>query len=244
MQSFQTAQSGHSLNGNANQEGLRRRGNDHTRTSHEDLSLSKMWILPIFHYERYGTKVKHLSVDSDTSDESFFTMVKERYLEDSSRIHRFFALRGVKKISYVKVCCLVFRPHETSVFKSFRLILRWDADLIETVQVTSTDRRLHNSSFTHLENPTFINLMTGHFQSTHHLGSIKAAQLRRNTFLSSALHTSCTFGRIQATRICKHTGRGVVGFGGYLNIFAYVTRSLHRHQGHRNLTLKIFNSKT
>lgn len=48
-------------------------------------------------------KVKHLSVDSDTSDENFFTMVKERYLEETSRIRRFVALRGVKKISYVKV---------------------------------------------------------------------------------------------------------------------------------------------
>ena len=113
MQSFQIAQSSLSRSGDANQEGLRRRGKGHAPTSHEDLSLNKMWILPIFHYERYGTKVKHLSVDSKTSDEHLFTMVKERYLEETSRIRRFFALRGVKKISYVKVChlCLSLLLH-------------------------------------------------------------------------------------------------------------------------------------
>ena len=112
VQSFQTAQTGRSLNSDANQEGLRRRGNGHTRISYEDLSMSKAWILPIFHYERYGTKVKHLSVDpADMSDETFFTMVKERYLEETSRIRRFFSLRGVKKISYVKVCCCASSSH-------------------------------------------------------------------------------------------------------------------------------------
>ena len=234
VQCSQTAQSSHSSNGDANQKGLRRRGNRHSRTSHEDLSLSKMWILPIFHYERYGTKVKHLPVDSNTSDENLFTKVKERYLEEGSRIRRFFALRGVKKISYVKVCSSSIFTSSTMILKSFRLSLEM------------SDHRFESSSFMHLENPTFINLMTGRFQSTHHPGYIRAAQLRRNTFLSSVIHTSCTFGRIPATLIWTHTGHGVVGFGGYLTVFARDTRSLHRHrhQDLRNHTPAIFSSKT
>ena len=224
MQSFQTAQSSYSHNGDATQEGLRRRGKGHARTSHEDLSLSKMWILPIFHYERYGTKVKHLPVDSNTSDENLFTMVKERYLEETSRIRRFFALRGVTKISCVKVCHLVPLPPN----KLIHLIPSWNLELAKTPLVILTDQRLRNSSFMRPENPTFINSMTGHFQSIHPHGSIRAAQLRRNISLSSVIHTSCTFGRTQVTPICKHTGHGVVGFGGYLNIFARDKISPHR----------------
>lgn len=37
------------------------------------------------------------------SDETLFTMVKAKYHEEISRLRRFFAMRGVKKISYVKV---------------------------------------------------------------------------------------------------------------------------------------------
>lgn len=38
------------------------------------------------------------------SDQTLFTIVKARYFEETSRLRRFFALKGVKKISYVKVC--------------------------------------------------------------------------------------------------------------------------------------------
>lgn len=37
------------------------------------------------------------------SDQTLFTIVRAKYLEETSRLRRFFALRGVKKISYVKV---------------------------------------------------------------------------------------------------------------------------------------------
>jgi len=53
----------------------------------------------VFQYERYGTKVKHLSVDLNTTDETLFTMVKAKDHEETSRLRRFFAMRGVKKIS-------------------------------------------------------------------------------------------------------------------------------------------------
>ncbi|KAL8790249.1 MAG: hypothetical protein Q9195_006472 [Heterodermia aff. obscurata] len=112
-QTSQTTQSADSFDADA-KEGLRRRGHGQIQTCHEDSSLSKMWILPIFQYERYGTKVKHLSVASDTCDENFFTMVKQRYLEETSRIRRFFALRGVKKISYVK---FIHAPREPDIHK-------------------------------------------------------------------------------------------------------------------------------
>ena len=49
-----------------------------------------------------------MSVQLDMSDESLFIMLKERYFEQTSRIRRIIALRGVKKISCVKVCLTVF----------------------------------------------------------------------------------------------------------------------------------------
>lgn len=83
--------------------GLRRRGQRRTQTQESALGTSNTWILPISQYERHGTKVEHLSVDLNMSDETLFTMVKAKYHEGISRLRRFFAMRGVKKISYVKV---------------------------------------------------------------------------------------------------------------------------------------------
>lgn len=80
--------------------GLRRR----SRRSRMDPAAmgSQMWMLPIFQYDRYGTTVKHLRVDSTTSDKDLFLDIKTKYHEETSRFRRFFALRGVKKISCVK----------------------------------------------------------------------------------------------------------------------------------------------
>lgn len=63
---------------------------------------SSTWVLPLFQVERYGTKVKQLAVDTKTSDESLFTMVKAQYLGMTSRTRQILYMRGVKKISYVK----------------------------------------------------------------------------------------------------------------------------------------------
>ncbi|KAL8692040.1 MAG: hypothetical protein Q9218_002849 [Villophora microphyllina] len=93
--------------------GLRRRGRRPDAT-HGNLASSPTWILPIFQIERYGTKVKHLPVDPTMSDETLFTSVKARYHEETSRIRRFFAMRGVKKISYVK---FMHAPREPDIHK-------------------------------------------------------------------------------------------------------------------------------
>lgn len=93
--------------------GLRQRGEGHTHAP-DGTNADSTWILPIFQHERYGTKVKHLPVKLDMSDETLFTTIKARYLEESSRMRRFFALRGVKKISCVK---FIHAPREPDIHK-------------------------------------------------------------------------------------------------------------------------------
>lgn len=83
---------------------LRQRGQGRNQDQQDISVRDKTWVLPLFQYERYSTKVQHLQVDGKMSDETLFTMIKQQYLTQTSRIRRFFALRGVKKISYVKVC--------------------------------------------------------------------------------------------------------------------------------------------
>ncbi|KAL8664206.1 MAG: hypothetical protein Q9202_003284 [Teloschistes flavicans] len=94
-------------------QGLRRRQRELNDTYASSAS-PPTWVLPIFQVERYGSKVKHLAVDTETSDESFFTMVKAHYLGETSRIRRFLSMRGVKKISYVK---FVHAPREPDIHK-------------------------------------------------------------------------------------------------------------------------------
>lgn len=105
VRSFQTAPTENKATENDSNlpSGLRRRGQGQSQTQQRTLVTSSTWVLPVFQYERYGTKVKHLSVDLNTTDETLFTMVKAKYHEENSRLRRFFAMRGVKKISYVKV---------------------------------------------------------------------------------------------------------------------------------------------
>ena len=50
----------------------------------------------------------------ETSDEELFTMVKAQYFKETSRVRRFLALRGIKKISYVK---FVHAPREPDIHK-------------------------------------------------------------------------------------------------------------------------------
>jgi len=105
VRSFQTAPTENRATENDSNlpSGLRRRGQGQSQTQQRTLGTSNTWVLPVFQYERYGTKVKHLSVDLNTTDETLFTMVKAKYHEETNRLRRFFAMRGVKKISYVKV---------------------------------------------------------------------------------------------------------------------------------------------
>ncbi|KAL8708280.1 MAG: hypothetical protein Q9225_007629 [Loekoesia sp. 1 TL-2023] len=82
--------------------GLRRRGPARNHTDRITDAGRDMWILPIFQYDRYGTRVRHLPVELTMSDKTLFTSIKTEYHEETSRFRRFFAMRGVKKISYVK----------------------------------------------------------------------------------------------------------------------------------------------
>ncbi|KAI4200158.1 MAG: hypothetical protein LQ350_004119 [Teloschistes chrysophthalmus] len=93
--------------------GLRRRQHRLEERNGSSAS-SSTWVLPLFQVERYGTKVKHLAVDTTTSDESLFTMVKAQYLGMTSRARRFLSMRGVKKISYVK---FMHAPREPDIHK-------------------------------------------------------------------------------------------------------------------------------
>jgi len=74
---------------------------DNLRRSKELLGLAVPGYCQCFSMN--VTEQKHLSVDLSTTDETLFTMVKVEYHEETSRLRRFFAMRGVKKISYVKV---------------------------------------------------------------------------------------------------------------------------------------------
>ncbi|KAL8835312.1 MAG: hypothetical protein Q9170_003367 [Blastenia crenularia] len=95
-------------NDDACSQGLRQRP---TRSDREPTAMShQAWILPIFQYDRYGTMVKHLRVDLTTSDKDLFLNIKERYQEATSRTRRFFAMRGVKKISCVKFIHATVEP--------------------------------------------------------------------------------------------------------------------------------------
>lgn len=80
-------------------EGLR-----HRRYNNTTLNTSSTWILPIYHSERYMMKVEHLSVNIDMSDTALFVLIKRRYHKSRSMMRRLLAMRGVKKISFVKVC--------------------------------------------------------------------------------------------------------------------------------------------
>ena len=82
---------------------LRRRRQGRPSLQGTTSASNTTWVLPIFQCDRYVTKVKPLPVSLNTSDETFFTTVKARYHEETSRLRRFFAMRGVKRISYVKV---------------------------------------------------------------------------------------------------------------------------------------------
>ena len=44
-------------------EGLRLRGHGRTKVPKE-VDADRSWVLPLFQYERYGTKVKHLAVNA------------------------------------------------------------------------------------------------------------------------------------------------------------------------------------
>ena len=83
--------------------GLRRRNQGRRDCRETSSAIDKMWVLPIFQQGRHRTKVKHLHVDSKMSDYAFFTLVKSRYYEETSKLKRFLAMRSVAKISYVKV---------------------------------------------------------------------------------------------------------------------------------------------
>lgn len=61
------------------------------------------WILPIFQEKRYGAKAVHLPVKHIDSDETFFMAMKEHYFASTTRLHRWFSMRDVKKIHHVKV---------------------------------------------------------------------------------------------------------------------------------------------
>ena len=107
VQAFHTAQDGANISNDSLLNnlpiGLRRRGQGRTDLQGTISANNTAWVLPIFQCDRYVTKVKHLPVSSNTSDEALFTTVKARYHEETSRLRRFFAMRGVQKISYVKV---------------------------------------------------------------------------------------------------------------------------------------------
>ena len=79
----------------------------HRRNTNTTLSTSvtnSTWVMPIYHSDRYVKKVEHLAVDQELSDSAFFVMFKKRYHENKSVMQRLLAMRGVKKISCVKVC--------------------------------------------------------------------------------------------------------------------------------------------
>lgn len=61
------------------------------------------WILPVFQEKRYGAKAVHLPAEGIDSDEKFFIAMKERYYASTTTAHRWFSMRGVRKIHYVKV---------------------------------------------------------------------------------------------------------------------------------------------
>ena len=107
IQTFHTAQDGANASNdgipNILPIGLRRRGQGRTDLQGTISTNNTAWVLPLFQCDRYVTKVEHLLVRLNTSDETLFTTVKARYRGETSRLRRFFAMRGVKKISYVKV---------------------------------------------------------------------------------------------------------------------------------------------
>lgn len=48
-------------------------------------------------------KVEHLSVNTALTDLALFELLKKEYFQTKSGVRRLLAMRGVKKISYVKV---------------------------------------------------------------------------------------------------------------------------------------------
>lgn len=83
-------------------EGLRHRG--HTNPTLSTPITNPTWVLPIYHSDRDVMKVEHLAVSMSLSDLALFEMIKERYYNSRSKIHRILAMRGVKKVFCVKVC--------------------------------------------------------------------------------------------------------------------------------------------
>lgn len=61
------------------------------------------WILPVFQEKRYGAKAVHLPVKHINSDETLFIAMKKHYFASTTRLHRWFSMRDVKKIHHVKV---------------------------------------------------------------------------------------------------------------------------------------------
>ncbi len=87
--------------------GLRHRGL--TDTNARTSPNVSTWVLPIFHNERYAMKVEHLPVNMALSDLALFELLKKRYNQTKSTTRRLLAMRGVKKISFVKVHGNLFR---------------------------------------------------------------------------------------------------------------------------------------
>ncbi|KAL9002545.1 MAG: hypothetical protein Q9188_004524 [Gyalolechia gomerana] len=96
-------------NNNNSPQGLRQR-----HPTRSEIGTSAMgynaWVLPIFQYDRYGTRVNHLRVDQTTSDKDLFVNIKEKYHQETSKVRRFFVMRGVKKISCVKFVHAAVEP--------------------------------------------------------------------------------------------------------------------------------------
>ncbi|KAI4113850.1 MAG: hypothetical protein LQ338_008100 [Usnochroma carphineum] len=93
--------------------GLRRRKQSGSSKKMKSVGYD-MWVLPIFELGPYRNKVKHLPVDSKMPDDALFMTFKTQYLNESSRVRRFFAMRAVKKISYVK---FIHAPREPDIHK-------------------------------------------------------------------------------------------------------------------------------
>ncbi|KAL8749237.1 MAG: hypothetical protein Q9199_007809 [Rusavskia elegans] len=80
--------------------GLRRRR--HSATNVTPSPSNSIWVLPIFYKERYMRKVEHLSVNINLSDLELFGLIKKSYYLSKSMTWRLLAMRGVKKVSFVK----------------------------------------------------------------------------------------------------------------------------------------------
>ncbi|KAI4167199.1 MAG: hypothetical protein LQ343_007411 [Gyalolechia ehrenbergii] len=96
-------------NNNNSPQGLRQRHPTRSETGTSAMGYNA-WVLPIFQYDRYGTRVKHLRVDQTTSDKDLFVNIKEKYHQETSKVRRFFVMRGVKKISCVKFVHAAIEP--------------------------------------------------------------------------------------------------------------------------------------